>query len=245
MSKTLGDLTRSDFYRVTNTQAEVLDRGIIRAVVSDDGIDKHGTILDPEGADWSEFMLNGGPVLANHGLENGGRGNLPIGNVQQLERKTIHGRRSILATIKFWDDDEYAESIAKRYKNATMRGWSVRGVPKDFSRPTREEQRARPEWNEAQMVFRQWTLVEVSATSTPSNGRCLTMVERSAPKFNEIRGIAGAGSTYYRSPWTKLWTVHGRIPLKDKHGEIYGYSFGEIARTDNESLAKLMCEQKD
>ncbi len=240
-------------YRAIEAPHTEIDRkkGTLRAVVSDDSLDRHGTILDPEGIEWDDYMRAGGPILFEHGLCQ--RGRLPIGNCENLERTNFKGRRSILAQIRLDDDDEFTRKIKRKYFAQTMRGWSVRGLPLDFSRPDERERRARPDdWGKAEMIYRRWSLCEVSAVSVNSNVNALTQDINRSAGGGDWSAVAGIGESYYFDSLRGSWAVIGlkHNPENDQLTLVRGvptversYKRVVIGYADDENLAKLMCSK--
>jgi len=226
----------TEFLRGVEAQTEVdKKRGIIRAIISDDTCDRFSTVLDPEGCDWEDFMRGGGPILFEHGQDLT-RGRLPVGNVLSLGLSKVKGRTSIVAEARLWDDDEFSAKLKARYMSQRMRGWSIRGLPHEMSRPTEAERRARADWGTADLIYRSYSLVELSCTSTPGNVNCLTTdVARSAA--GSFASLYGTADGYTIGP--SEFSVY-----KYMTRTINGMDFPEqriIAKTDDEALARFMC----
>jgi hypothetical protein len=177
-------------------------KGMVRAIISDDSTDRYKTIFDPHGCDWDAFMRSGAPVLYEHGKADY-RLNLPVGNVEEIERTTYKGRASIIASTRFWDTDEFAKSIKEAYLSQKMRGWSINAFPRESSPPTAAEKRARGDWANADLVYRDWELIEVSAVTIPGNANTLTT--------EVIRSLGTAPATIRPDvAWAKLTAAEKR-----------------------------------
>jgi hypothetical protein len=198
-------LTATPIFEVEcrSVPTEVVDRrkGTVRAVVSDDMTDRHMSILDPEGCEWSTFLRSGGPVMLNHSNDQ------QIGNCEDLSRETIQGRRSIVAVIRLWDDDEFTKTEKERVMSGRRRAWSIRGQPLEPPTKTTEaERRARPDWSKADYVIRHWDLHEISAVSLNSGKNAVTQeVYRSVGPMERYRGVA-EGYCLRRDGFYDVWT---------------------------------------
>ncbi len=174
--------------RAVEAVTEVTRAGNVRAIISDDSRDRYKTIFSPDGCDWTGFMNAGGPVIFEHGRQ--ARGNLPVGNAIGLEHGKYQGRQSIIAEVKFWDD-EFSRTIGEAYRSKKMRGWSVMALPRDSSPPTYAEKRARDEWGDAELVYRDWELLDISVCSTPGNANTITLdILRSLYRPSHVPGLS-------------------------------------------------------
>ena len=74
----------------------------------------------------------------------------------------------------------FSEKRFQDYLSGRLKGWSINLLPTDSSPPTPAEQRARPDWAKAKIVYRSGVLDEVSGTAIPGNKSCLSIsAERS------------------------------------------------------------------
>lgn len=123
--------------------------------INNDQLDRHGTIIEPGGGDLANFKRNP-VVLWDHGMDPT-RGSLPIGRaVNVFERGN-----SLFAEIQFDTDDDFASKVLRQVKEGITNGTSIGFRAGDVDRsadPTR---------------IRQWELVEISVTPTPSNPAAL------------------------------------------------------------------------
>jgi hypothetical protein len=230
---------QTDFYRTVEAATEVdKKRRLIYARINSCDNDRFNTVIDPEGAEYDDFMRAGGPVLYEHGMDTK-VGKDIVANVESIELKKDRDRRSLIAAIRFLDDDEFSKKLGDRYLRRVARGFSIRGLPDPemTSAPTKAERAARADWAKAELVYRRWTLVEVSCTSTPGNPRCVSL-ERSAGKSGGLAGIADGFMTAGRDG---IFTVYRNAPITID-GKTY-YEQRIIATTDDEALARLMCRK--
>ena len=103
------------------------------------------------------------------------------------------GRNALIASARFWDD-EFATARFEDYAAGRFKGWSINLLPKDQSPPTAEGRRARPDWARAKIVYREGTLVEVSAVTCPGNPSALTLsVERHVSSFPTVNPLGLTG----------------------------------------------------
>jgi hypothetical protein len=232
-------LTATPFFsREIDAKPEIVDRrkGTIKCTVSDDSVDLHSSILDPEGCEWEGFMRAGGPVMLNHDQ------NQQIGNCEHLSRETIKGRRSIVATIRLWDDDEFTRTEKERIMSGRRRAWSIKGHPLDPpTRTTEAERRARPDWSKADYVIRHWDLIEISCVSLNSNRYSVTSeVNRSmmSGPLEQFRGVA-EGYVVRSDGFCYCW-LYDRISAGGKTYREMRFLDVPVTR----EVAQLMCEKR-
>ncbi len=145
------------------------ERAVV-ARVNTAAVDRLRTVIDPMGCDVSHFNKTRS-VLWNHG-QDPIRGTVPIG---QGWVKVRRSEGDILGKTTFAKDD-FSEQLFQGYKEGSIRGWSIKAGVHDASPPTKEEIRSRPDLADCEMVYRKWDLIEFSATPTPGNSDCLTML---------------------------------------------------------------------
>lgn len=149
----------------------------VRAVWSDDSTDHYRTVFHQGGIDTSVFASN--PIILFEHGKHPTRAGLPIGQALEWGVEKYRGRNALIGVTRF-HEDEFSDARFEDYASGRLRGWSINALPVDASPPTREEARARPEWAQAETVFREVKLLEVSAVSLPGNAGTLTLsVERS------------------------------------------------------------------
>lgn len=214
-TETMTQLVRS----VDVAHTEVNKRtGIVRAVVSDDSRDRFDTRFDPEGCEWDGWQAGGSLVLYEHGR--GNRGQLPVGNVVEgPERTTFKGRRSIVTGTKFWESDDFSKQIGEAYKSLAMRSWSINAIPLQQSPPTPAERRA---GYDCAMVYRHWSLVELSVVSCAGN--------TSANTIEVLRSGAGVQPAVTRAEWLarELAPKVNRLLKEASGGAAEGMSVDEL-----------------
>ncbi len=145
------------------------ERAVV-ARINTAGVDRLKTVIDPLGCDVSHFNKTRS-VLWNHGLDPI-RGTVPIGQGWAKVRKT---ERDMLGKTSFAKDD-FSAQLFDAYKDGTLRGWSIKAGVHASSPPTQEEIRSRPDLADCETIYRKWDLIEFSATPTPGNSDCLTML---------------------------------------------------------------------
>jgi hypothetical protein len=195
------------FTRGVDAYTEVNKRtGHVRAIISTDENDRFNTVFDPCGAELDEFHANP-VVLWDHGNDSR-RGTEPVGEaVEKIEQTTFKGKRSLLMETKFYDDDEFCRTLGERYRSLKMRAWSIRAQPHVASPPTVAERRARADWAGAAVVYRNWTLLEVSAVAVPGNASTLTV--------EVLRSLANRQPSVTRAQLEQLARV-----LKGGHAQL-------------------------
>src|SRR5678815_1895613 len=83
----------------------------------------------------------------------------------------------LLARTQF-NKDPMSHQLYEMYRDGALRGWSVHVLPnpEKTSRPTREELRANPTWEDLEFVCRGSELAEYSAVAVPGNAETLTVL---------------------------------------------------------------------
>ncbi len=145
------------------------ERAVV-ARINSSGVDRLRTVIDPLGADVSHFNKTRS-VLWQHGMDPI-RGTVPIGSGWAKVRRS---EGDMLGKTSFAKDD-FSEQLFQGYKNEDIRGWSIKAGIHDASPPTKDEIRRRPELSECDLIYRKWDLIELSATPTPGNSDCLTLL---------------------------------------------------------------------
>lgn len=178
------DFLRSDgsmhrIYRAEVSDVNRAKRSIV-ATINTDGVDRMRTVVDPNGMDKSDYT---GVVLWEHGWTVQ-RGNLPVGSNSWIIPVQNRGRTLMRAETRFYakgsKGDDFTENLFEMYYDGDLNGFSVNGTPDmaRCSRPTREELKARPDWEGAKVIFRAWKLKEYSACLEPVNKECITDAQR-------------------------------------------------------------------
>ncbi len=145
------------------------ERAVV-ARINSAAVDRLRTVIDPMGGDTSHFNKTRS-VLWNHG-QDAIRGAVPVGSGWVKVRKA---ERDIIGKTSF-AKDEFSQLLFEGYRDETIRGWSIKAAVLESSPPTKEEIRNRPEMEDCEMVYRKWDLIEYSATPTPGNSDCLTLL---------------------------------------------------------------------
>lgn len=142
----------------------------IQAIVNTSSVDRLQTVIDPLGCDVSHFNKTRS-VLWQHGLDPL-RTTVPIGQGWVKVRKT---ERDMIGETTF-RSDKFSQDLFDAYEDGSIRGWSIKAGVREASPPTRAEIRARPELEGCETIYRKWDLIEYSATPTPGNSDCLTLL---------------------------------------------------------------------
>ncbi len=136
------------------------------------GVDRYKTVIDPHGAKLENYRKN--PVVLWEHAKDPRRFTDPIARNQWV--RTDGGQRptSLLAKPQFLQDD-FSRQRWEWYRDGVLNAFSVNILPVDGSSspPTKEETRARPEWEDAHTIYREWDLAEYSGTTVPGNADAL------------------------------------------------------------------------
>jgi len=145
------------------------ERAVV-ARINTGAVDRLRTVIDPLGCDVSHFNKTRS-VLWNHGLDPI-RGTVPIGEGWAKIRRS---ENDMIGKCRF-DTDPLADMLFEKYKAGSLRGWSIKAGVHEASPPSKAEIRSNPEWEECEMVYRKWDLLEFSATGTPGNSDCVSLM---------------------------------------------------------------------
>jgi len=174
-----------------SASAPIAPRGIVRtfdAVIDDvntvkrsvvarintSSRDRYNTVIAPKGCQSKNWRAAGGPVLWEHGKDPR-RFTDPIANSRNLWNNGGPMPTELIAEPVFLDDD-FSQQRFEWYRDGKVKGWSVNILPvaKSVSPPTKDELRARPDWEDVELVYREWDLAEFSGTVIPGNAEALT-----------------------------------------------------------------------
>src|SRR5207248_806327 len=91
-------------YRTVEATAVETDpkRRLVRGIMGDDSVDRHGTVIDPLGIDYQAY-LSVPCLLWEHGQDSC-RGRRPVGQCRSIEAASYRGRASLIAEHEFADD---------------------------------------------------------------------------------------------------------------------------------------------
>lgn len=142
----------------------------IQAVVNTAAVDRLNTVIDPLGCDVSHFNKTRS-VLWQHGLDPI-RTTVPIGQGWVKVRKA---EGDMIGETTF-RGDKFSQDLFDAYEDGSIRGWSIKAGVREHSPPTKAEIRARPDLEGCETIYRKWDLIEYSATPTPGNSDCLTLM---------------------------------------------------------------------
>jgi len=180
----LMQLTRSFEAQIDDVKPD--ERSIVAKINTWD-VDRYQTAILPRGAILEGYRKNP-VVLWEHG-EDKLRGSLPVGRNQWI---TTDDRAMKAKTI--FKDDEFSRELFKCYQEGWLRGWSVRMVNPEYSPPTPDEIRSRPELTSCRQVFRRWSLGEYSAVAVPGNEDTLTILaSRGLMSPDRLRAMTDSG----------------------------------------------------
>jgi len=157
--KRLGIVYTKGFVKKINKSAQSVKEGRLGlCVISSGTVDRDGDILEPSGADFSNFRKN--PRLLWSHNSGGGEARPSIGRVENVEIR--NGK--IFFTPVFDLKDSFAAEIYRKYKDRFLDAFSVGFLPK--------------EWDEieAGYHFKTWEGLEFSAVNVPANPEALVVL---------------------------------------------------------------------
>jgi len=170
------DLLPSDSYRSTSTDFRQADDETYTFEVNNDEVDRHRTIIEPEGGDVEHFRENNPVVLWQHGIDPQ-RGELPIGRVEQLNYNDSRG--AWIARIRFYED-EFSQNVRRMVDEGFLNMSSIQFDPNDSEMRETDSGRVR--------AYTDWELLEVSIVSIGSNRGALheRMLRELQPDENPV-----------------------------------------------------------
>lgn len=149
--------------RVFTSEIKGIDEkeGTLTAYISTGGVDRMSEVLDPAGADMSNYKKN--PVVLwahDYSLP-------PIGKALWVKKDG----EGILSKVKF-ASTEFAQEIFQLYKEGFMKAFSVGFIPKETQEhDVKESDRGKKPYR----TFRKWELLEYSAVPVPANPEALSL----------------------------------------------------------------------
>lgn len=154
----------------------------IIAYISTGGIDRDNEILEPKGADISDFRKN--PVVMwSHKYSD-----LPVGKATKIWRD----EKGLLAKTEFYTDYEFADMVYRMYRDSFLKAMSVGFIPLKFSQPS-DEDKEKNDWpKELQRIYQRFLLLEYSCVPVPSNPEAL-VVAVSKKLFDLDTKVEGSG----------------------------------------------------
>ena len=137
------------------------DERTIVSTINTDAVDRYGTVVDPQGANFENYRRN--PVV----LYNHDGTSLPIGRnvwIKQQKRRIVAKTRFLPMSL-----NPTADTVFECYRQGYLNGWSISFDPTDEGPPTPDEIRARPDLANCQRCYRAWDLLEYSCVTIPAN----------------------------------------------------------------------------
>lgn len=221
------------------------ERAVV-ARINTDTVDRYRTVIDPAGIDLTAYRTNP-VVLWEHGQDV--RGRVPVARSAWV--KLDKADRSIVAKSIF-ADDEFSDGIFRLYQADVLRGFSINGLPKEYSSPTPDEVKKRPELADASTIYRATELTEYSAVSVPGNAEALTLavsrglwlpesLKRSAGEVMDENDATPPKEEAKKRSNGKPYVVH-----ETDIGKwcVYGPGDEKLAEFDTESEADDFVEQE-
>lgn len=169
---TPANIIRAYDAKIDDVRAE--DMSLVCRVNTAD-VDYYKTVLHPKGIRFDNYRTLGQPILWEHGKDLHRRFTDPIGNAVWIKHSGGTSPTEIIARPRFLKDD-FSRQRWEWYRDEVIKGWSINILPDmdTVGPPTKEELKTRPDWEQAQTVFRSGTMVEFSGTVLPGNPRALT-----------------------------------------------------------------------
>jgi len=147
----------ADNYRSTSTDFRQADDETYTFEINNDEIDRHRTIIEPEGLRVEHFRDDNPVVLWQHGIDPM-RGELPIGRVEQLNYN--ESRNAWIARIRF-NEDDFSQRIRQMVDDGYLNMSSIQFDPNGSEMREEDGDRVR--------VYTDAELLEVSIVSIGSN----------------------------------------------------------------------------
>ena len=144
------------------------DTRTITAVINTAAIDRAREIVLPKGGNFDAYMKNPVVIYAHD------YSSKPWGKVKYIDRK----RKQIVAKIEA-AKTEQGEELYQLYKGGFLNAFSIGFQPKKGASPTPDEIKKNPEWAEANFVFSEWEMLELSGCPVPCNPEALATAIKS------------------------------------------------------------------
>ncbi len=147
--------------REVKVTVDGVEKDAIEAVINTNDVDRFETVVEPKGADLTNFRDN--PILLWAHGNDFSIGSWPVGTVAELDVT----EKEIIARIVFDTEGELGAELDRLYRAKILRGFSIGFIPKAFV----SEQ---PESDGPEIIrFTEWELVELSAVAVPANPSAL------------------------------------------------------------------------
>jgi hypothetical protein len=151
-----------------------IDRAAKRLIVkiTTDILDRDKEVMLPKGGNLDNYRKN--PVVLWAHERNG----LPIAKdygIKTRQHDIVGNPQFVTKGPK--EHVEFAQGVYELYAEEILSTWSLGFIP-DFEKmgePTEKELKARPDWNGARRLIREWELVEYSAVPVPANPEAVTI----------------------------------------------------------------------
>jgi hypothetical protein len=177
----MADILRS--FDAAITEKKDAERTLVATINTGD-IDHFNSVISPAGGKLDSYRKN--PVLLWEHGKDPRRHNDPVGANLWIKPDGGANPTKLIAKMRFLEDD-FADQRYQWYRSGVLTGFSIRPLP-DWTRcgmATKDEIRANPEldrgiYNEnganqpGVMMFRSWTLAEVSCVTLVGNANCVT-----------------------------------------------------------------------
>jgi len=145
--------------RFNNTRAEAVDARTFKFIISDESVDRYGTVIKLDGWDLSNYEKN--PIVAFQHITWSSDPDVIIGRGRVwIENNLLMGE----VVLEPEGDNELADKVAKKLNNGTLSATSVGFNPTEYSRGIIE----RGEDPET-IYFRKQDLLEWSIVTIPAN----------------------------------------------------------------------------
>jgi len=162
-------------------------------LITTDRVDRDGEVVVPGGIDLTEYRRNP-VVMYGHaeGKPSEGEAGFPVG--QSLWIKPSRDGSGLVAKHAFDTEDDFAARVCGKVKRSVLKCYSIRFLPVEFGRPTREEIDKHPAWAKAKTVYRKTKLLEYSVVAMPANVDAVTLAKR-GKSVEETEAAAEAVAT--------------------------------------------------
>jgi len=154
--KKMGVVYTKGFVKKINKSSKNVKEGRLGlCIISSGTVDRDGDVLDPEGADFTNFRKNPRLIWSH------GSGVRPsIGRVENVEVRD----GKIFFTPVFDMKDTFAAEIFRKYKDNFLNAFSIGFLPKEWSE------------TETGYHFKTWEGLEFSAVNVPANPEALVVL---------------------------------------------------------------------
>ncbi len=188
------------------------------ATITCDTVDADNEVVLPEGADLSRYVKAPRVMLCHAHGRPGEYYPLPIGKALWTKRQG----RALLQGIRFARSSAMGREVAALFREGMLNTFSIGFLSNEASKPTAQEKAIRPDWKDAGLVHRRWTLLEVSVVPIPCNQDAVGEWVGKGRQLPTFLWLPDSTSTKGSSMHVKI------LRHEDGHWNLYSHEDGRL-----------------